>query len=381
MAKEKTEKKCRNLMYEQQIRHLPDGIETLQDMYALIADRLSPSMVAGILHDKDYKEDGVTLVEPHIHIMMRFDNARSHVAVAKAIGDKPQQMTIWRGDYKNGFSYLIHATDGARALHQYDANEVISNFDYISFITDIGRKIEKNESIRKNKRIELMLNLVATGELALRDAIEELTGAEYAKSSIQLKKAHEKFLIRSADELRNEMIKYSKAIEAYWIYGSTGTGKSRLAKFISEKEDQFYITTTQKDPFEFYQGEPIIVLDELRPEAIPYSELLAILDPFSFGFVRASSRYSNKELACRMFIITTPFEPTSFYSAYNLKASDSGEQLYRRLTTVLKMSMDKIYKMEYDRNIGMYLPVSEKENVYSVHDEDIIQGRDLFDMI
>lgn len=381
MAKNKLGKKCRAIMYEQQVRYLPNE-QSPQELYNLLLENLKPELCALIVHDKDTKEDGVTPVEPHIHIMMRFENARSLNSVANILGDKPQYFEAWPRNYKNGFSYLIHATDRAKNKYQYSASEVIANFDYIAFIKDVEEKVVSASRKTTKEKVDYILNMVASGDMTIREAREEMTGAEYAKNCHLLQRANEKNLIRKAEELKEELMISNKPVEVYWIYGTTGTGKTRMAKAIARGEkEEFYISSTRKDPFQFYSGEHIIILDEIRSETIYYSELLSILDPFSLGAVKVTSRYSNKILSCRMFIITTPYSPTTFHRYYNLPASDTGEQLYRRLTTVVEMDEKYITKMVFDNNKMAYVPDSYIENSFYKVDISRAEGRDLFSLI
>ena len=152
---------------------------------------------------------------------------------------------------------------------------------------------------------------------------------------------------------------------------------------MAERLGRYYLTTTLKDPFQFYQAEPVIILDELRPETIPYSEILAMFDPFSYGNVRMSSRYHNKALACRVFFVTSPYNPVAFYAGTNKGKSsiDAPEQFYRRLTSVLHMTEDYIYRMEYNPILREYIIKDAKENRYSKKNHNQIVTSNLFDEI
>ena len=78
--------RCKNMMYTQQIDHLPPDIKTVKDLADRIESALGPKEYAAILHDQDISEDG-TPAEAHLHAMLRFENARYLSAVAKALGD------------------------------------------------------------------------------------------------------------------------------------------------------------------------------------------------------------------------------------------------------------------------------------------------------
>ena len=88
--------RCKNMMYTQQIDHLPPDIKTASDLAAHIENVLAPKEYAVILHDQDISEDG-TPAEAHLHAMLCFKNARYLSAVAKALGDKEQYVQSGTG--------------------------------------------------------------------------------------------------------------------------------------------------------------------------------------------------------------------------------------------------------------------------------------------
>lgn len=384
MAKNKKTLKGRSYMYEQQLKHLPNNM-THAEMYEHIIQKTKPKRIAYIVHDKDLKDDNKTPAEDHGHYMLQYENARSLNRLAKDIGDNPQQLTLWNSRPENGFSYLVHATDNARNKHQYDYSEVTANFDYSEYMAKTHKTIkiaQKGSDIASARRINLILDLIATGEITLLDAKNQLSGSDYAKARDKLKSAHELYLDRSAEELHRQMVENNEMVSVHWFYGESETGKSYLAEQLAQESGlPYYKTTTSTDPFQFYQAEPIIILDELRPDMIPYSELLALLNPFSRGKVAVSSRYFNKALSCKTVFITTPYCPVTFYRGYKVNHVDRGEQLFRRLSSVLKFDMDHISDMKYNNQRGWYESVAKKANHYSKKNQKQYSLNSLFEKI
>lgn len=72
--------KARNVMFVQQIEFFDSS--NLQDIICHMTKILKPTRFAGILHDKDIGQDGET-VEPHIHLVLQFESARSLRNLAK----------------------------------------------------------------------------------------------------------------------------------------------------------------------------------------------------------------------------------------------------------------------------------------------------------
>lgn len=375
MKKTKKSIKCHNMMFEQELRHMN---LTVDEIKSKVENDLKPEKWAMIIHDMDLKDDGKTPADEHIHLFMHFTNSRHLNNVAKILHEPSQYIQKWDNRANNGFAYLVHATIDSRHKHQYSADEVTANFNYFEFIAETMKKVGNISSANK---IKSWFDLVATGKMTLKEVKDELTGCEYAKYSQQLQRVHELYLERHAEKLHKEMKKNNEHVEAHWLYGKTETGKTFKAKELAGELGDYYFTTTQKDAFQYYQAQPIIVLDELRPESIPFSELLAMFDPFSHGKITVSSRYFNKALACKTFFITSPYNPVEFYEKCNVGDLDLGNQLYRRLSSVIKFDEDYIYKMKYDEKIRDYIQEDKKDNPYSRKNQPKYTPKNIFDEI
>lgn len=363
--------RVKNMMYEQQISLLP--AKTKENLIDLIEKKLKPKKYALILHDKDTDEKGQP-AEAHIHAMLSFENARSINSIAKLLSDKPQYIQAWQGDARNGYAYLIHATDKARTKHQYDISDVTANFDYPAMMQTISTEIKKIDTYGDAAKIKTLLNLLYTGEITKKEVEKQLTGAQYAKAKKQIEDVWSKHLQDLAEQWREEMIANGKSVCVIWMYGKSGTGKTSFAKEYAKKVGKgqpFYVAGSSKDAFQSYSGEHIIILDELRAQSIPYHDLLRILDPFGIDSqVFAPSRYFDKALAADLIIITTPYNPLNFYNevfGYKVGLIDSFEQLHRRISLTINMTDTEILAATYDSDKQCYItdPTSSRPNPYS----------------
>ena len=215
MNKSKTPsvKKSKNMMYEQQLVHLP--AKTQENLIDLIG-KLKPKRYALILHDKDVNEKGQS-EEPHIHVMLSFDNARSINSVAKLLGDKAQYIEVWKGDSNNGYAYLIHATDNARTKYQYDISEVTANFDYPALMEKVTAEVKKADTFGDSAKIKNFLNLLYIGAISKSEVEKQLTGAQYAKAKKQIEDVWLKHLQDLAEQWREEMIANGKSVCVIWM--------------------------------------------------------------------------------------------------------------------------------------------------------------------
>lgn len=337
--------KSRNMMYTQQITHLPFPLDELEARLKA----LNPEKYAFVVHDKDTAEDGQP-AEAHVHAMLTFTNPRSLNSVAKTLGDKPQYIERYDKQADNGYSYLTHRTDKAKSKHQYDFSEVTASFDYPAYMADIESKVL---NATKYNQTKLLLDAFKAGHITKQELEQRLTGSEYGRLKPQIENIHSIILRQKADEWRKEVISQGKTLQVIWIYGDAGTGKSSLAKqFVRKKGLDCFISGSSNDTFQSYNGEHSAIIDDFRPRIMLYADLLRITDPYSIEHgVNVPSRYYDKALSVELIIITSPYSPYHFYLesvSKHKRDIDTFAQLNRRIALTLYCDMDYIYQSKFD---------------------------------
>lgn len=360
--------KATNVMFVQQLDKLP--YDNLTENVEAITNTLKPKRYAAILHNKDLENQ--KLVEPNIHLVMQFENARSLNNLAKLTNQPVQQIEKWDGDVNNAYSYLLHQTTNSQHKHQYKAKEVIANFDYIGLIKKISKDVESKTNLKDSVVINNVLDLLYDGDITLQQAEEMLSGSQYGKAKQKLDAVNKKRMEKIADEWRQNMRKNKQSSTVIWLWGESSTGKTKLAKkYALQFGDNYYFSGSIRDPFQRYEGQNIIILDELRPKNIDYSDLLKMLDPYN-DEAMAASRYFDKPLTANFFIITSPYSPKAFYKELVNRGEvlaniDTFEQLARRLLIVQKMTIKEMFLEFYDPNSRNFVPdlITVKQNPYS----------------
>ena len=364
--------KSTNMMYVQQLAHLP--AQDLDTLKGIVEQKVQPKRYAMILHNQETDKEGNPR-PPDIHVMMTFDNARHLDAVAKILGDKPQYLEAWDSNHENGYAYLVHATKKAReeGKHQYDPSEVIANFDYPSFLVQVQTKAA-NTAQPKDLSAKNLLDALYAGVLPKEEVERRMTGSQLAYYKRQIDTVWQKVLENQAAEWRKEMIAQGRQVTVIWLYGTSGTGKTRFAKAIAKKTEQpYYVSGSSRDIFQSYAGEHTIILDELRPCVMAYQDLLRILDPYGLSSnVMAPARYSDKPLVADLIIVTSPFSPYAFWSkqfggpeGQALAQTDGFDQLNRRISLTMEMQNATINLMVYDDANRNYTMWRSRSNPYS----------------
>ena len=340
--------KARNVMFVQQIEYFQSS--NLQDIIEYMTNILKPLRFAGILHDKDIGQDG-NLVAPHIHLVLQFESARSLNNLAKLTKQPIQCFEQWRGSVNNAYSYLVHHTESNQDKYQYSPKEVIANFDYLILLDTIERNVTKRYEINDTMIIDNLLDLLYTGNITKSEIEQRLTGSQYAKAKHKIDTVHLKRLEIQAESWRHEMKNKNAIVTIIWLFGKAGTGKTRLARQYAEQFDpNYFITGSIRDPFQQYNLEHVVILDELRPHQFDYSDLLKMFDPYN-DRAMASSRYFDKPLLANVYIITSPYSPYNFFLELTKKKQtshiDSWGQLMRRLTLVIEISKEYLQFYKY----------------------------------
>ncbi|HFR3475970.1 Rep family protein [Streptococcus suis] len=365
--------KARNVMFVQQIEYLNSS--NLQGIIHDITEVLKPIRFAGILHDKDKGQNGDT-VEPHIHLVLQFESARSLNNLAKLTEQPIQCFEQWRGSVNNAYSYLVHHTESNQDKYQYSPKEVIANFDYLLLLDTVEKNVTKRHEVNDTMIIDNLLDLLYTGEITKSEIEQRLTGSQYAKAKAKIEAVHLKQLENKSCEWQKEMREKNEKSIVIWLFGKAGTGKTRLARrYAKQFSETYFITGSIRDPFQHYQMEPVIILDELRPHQLDYSDLLKMFDPYNVKAI-ASSRYFDKPLLANVFIATSPYSPYDFFlelrKGRHINADvDNYQQLMRRLTLVLEVSKQFIEMYSYDKHLGLFLKDGKQKLPNPYYQEEV----------
>lgn len=360
-------------MYVQQLKLLPFPNESALKtrIKSLVKEGIIKNY-ALILHNED-KTENDNRVEPHYHVWLYSEKRISIGKIAKELGDKQQQFESMtkRGNglktsVENSLLYLIHRTPNSLNKHQYNSNDVEANFNYQKFVSKLKEEISK-ENVTTSRKPDLILNDFKNEKIDKSKAIEELMviGAQcYAKYANQLDKIEDGLRQLRFKKWVEEKKKTKEKIKIVWAFGAAGTGKTHYCcDFFEKRNIKYFMTTGSNDPFQDYDGQQALIIDELRPDTFRYRDLLQILDPYNFEQKKTIARYHNARIMSDYIFVNSPYDPLTFYSRMNNKKQDGFDQLYRRIGLILRFTDETIQELDLDFN-GYYTK-SVKENKFS----------------
>ncbi len=269
---------------------------------------------AFILHNKDNEKDN------HYHIFLQFKQTRYFDEIASWFNVNINDIEKLKSRYNNAVLYLVHKHQPEK--YQYDAKDVISNFDFTSLV---------NDDDIKSLRIDFdLFPITHYKDIYKYDA----------KKLRDINTLYNNYLELKKKESNN------RDMRVLYISGPSAVGKTTLAKIFASQtysNDEIFISSSSNDILDGYLGEKCIILDDLRDDALKYADLLKFLDNNTNSSVK--SRYSNKQLVrCELVIITSIKEPYQLYT----NVGEDKKQLYRRIKEYLLIT----------KNVNDYILVS-----------------------
>lgn len=227
----------------------------------------------------------------HLQGFIRFKNARFISATIKLIAG--WHVEIARGSIEDNIKYCSKEGDffekGERPIQ--------------------GKRTDLNEIREAFEKGELLSNIAMT----LCKNYQELKFAENI----------EKYYCRPKKEYKAKLV--------YWIWGPTGSGKTRKAMELVD--DDFWISGKNLKWWEGYCGQKHVIIDDFRGDFCTMHELLRILDGYPY---RVEFKGGSTWLKAEMIIITSSFHPKEIYK----NNTDNIDQLLRRITLIEKLTLD-----------------------------------------
>lgn len=178
--------------------------------------------------------------------------------------------------------------------------------------------------VTKNETISEQVFQLLENDCSISEIIRKFPS--YATKISQLEKARQTILEeRYRDTWRD--------VAVHYIYGETGTGKTRS---VMEKYgySNVYKITNYKNPFDNYKNEPVILFDEFH-SSIPIGDMLQYLDGYP---CRLPARFSDKTACYTTVYIISNIDLNKQYPNIQTESVSTWNAFVRRISTVKQFS-------------------------------------------
>lgn len=368
-------------LLEEMVEHLSSVAET-SDAYIIVHDKDTKN-----IWNPELKKYEKVLKSLHVHFLFKFSEGATLAEIANALNleiqylEKPKS---GRYAYDNLLSYLVHAKDYNKFL--YSPSEVVTLLgeDYETIYNERIHVWEKGRAKKTSQQakfdVEALIMDIIVGKIKKTEVLSSPDLYPiYAFNKSKLNEAFETYAERkSLKSLKDlELGLFQKTI--IFLQGASGLGKTILAKELANKlqllskangEDWEVIITAATNPFDDVKGEEIILLDDVRGQALSASDWLKLLDPFTASPI--SSRFKNRSGAVKTIIITSSKPALEFF----FKTKDSGyedlSQFIRRINHFITLRTDGsgniIYSSSFPerKQIPIQRKVPNKEVIVSL---------------
>lgn len=274
-------------------------------------------------------EIGLETKTPHTHLFICSSSTLRFSTVKKAFPEAHIEAT--RGSVQDNINYV-------RKSGKWE-NDVKEDTKVAGTFEEWGSSPAESKQ-GKRSDLELLYSLIKDGE-----------------TTAKILDLYPKFMIRIKDIERTRQIilgaKYSRTfrkLDVWYIWGKTGVGKTR--KVMEKYNYDLYRVTNYKHPFDGYQGQAVLVLDEFR-SSILIGDMLSILDGYPCNL---SCRYADK-VACYTKVYIISNDPlTKQYVDVQMNKPDTFEAFLRRINHVMEKFPNWVEEIEKDSQKIISLP-------------------------
>lgn len=216
---------------------------------------------------------------PHLHIWLRYKNARDFTSIQK----KFPRANIQEGKGRDS-----------------DQDYLKKDNEYVEYGT--------REKQGKRNDLDTIKKIVKNGG-NMNDIIDHSTSYQSMKCG--------ELLLKYRETPRDV-----SPIEVIWFYGKSGSGKT---KTIFDTEVDIFRPTTYKW-WEGYDGHSVVLIDDFRPSFCSFVNLLKLTDIYPF---RVQTKGGSRQVKYKKIYITSHLSPEQYYE--DLEEGDY-LQLKRRIT-------------------------------------------------
>ncbi len=265
------------------------------------------------------KEVGEKTGTPHLQIYMEFENTKSMSAICKKLF--PMWLGYRKGSAKQAAGYCKKGqSDKPPGGYESYYDEPHDTWD--------GKQFGELSQQGKRTDIDNPVSMLVEDGATMKEVARQYP--------VQFVKYHKGF-----QALRTHMLEPRSLDcmpEVIWLWGPTGTGKTRDAYIKHWPDEPHYVwKPSNGNWWDGYDGQKKIIIDEFRAQ-MTWSDILGLLDRNEY---RAPIKGGFAQIQADKFVITSPFPPDQCYKSDD--RYDRVTQLLRRVTTIISYPLQVKY--------------------------------------
>jgi hypothetical protein len=241
---------------------------------------------------------------PHLQGQITFTKSIRFTTVQKLIG----------GPEKKAHVEKVKDLEQSR---NYCLKEVGSSEDV--FINDNRTKRGKRTDL------ESVVERVKKPKASLKDVVIDGNEVAYIKYHAGIEK-----LLTLYNQRNTEPRDPSRPPQVSWIFGNTGTGKTRL---VVERERDLWITSGDFKYANGYTNQEAVLFDDFRGNFIKFAFMLRLLDRYP---ITVNIKYGFANWNPKRIYITCSMPPEKCYALFN-EYDEPLEQLSRRIHFIIRL--------------------------------------------
>lgn len=334
----------------------------------LVDEGAEVDAVYGITHDRDtreiwddkLKQNIIEQKHIHGHWVVKFKDKESGLPlskIAEAVGLAPQYIDKakpGRFAYDNMLSYLIHAKDSEKFA--YSASDVVSVVNrgvqtYQEIYAeskerwDKGRAKKTADKARSSETVESLYEKIVMGEVTKDEVL--LTDEYYkiyCRNADKFDKGFKAYTERKIMQAIRDLEAGKFNVTVLYFKGETEAGKSKTAMRVASElvskawqrgEKWGICQAGATNALDDYNGEEILLMDDVRGTAMNASDWLKLLDPYNSS--PNSARYKNKRVVSRYIFITSVQDVYDFFYDTKNASSERSEPLDQFIRRILAL--------------------------------------------
>ncbi len=315
----------------------------------------------------------------HFHIILTFTQARALDEIARwfkgltgdVLDPNWNEAKNGRGAAENAWLYLIHARD--KKKFQYDKENVVASFDYVSELENVIKKHEEHEKYNISKGdFNDVISQVMHG-LPKKEAMKIVSDAEYMRNEAVFDRARKWYVM---NEMPMPFVREVFYVDSEGLdedHGRGGLGKSACSKAFAKQLarefgadvsknindlQEFIFIAGDKDVFlQTYDGQPVVLIDEINGQDFKIAcrgvnGVKALLSPFP---ERKSFNKKHGEVICAAkYIVINGIQS---FEAFKKSLAESST------INGVKQESEESVKEQFDRRFWGLIHLIDSSNV------------------